>query len=108
MKARRSEIARKTRETDVKVALDLDGRGRSRIATGIGFFDHMLTSFATHGRFDLDVRCKGDLHVDAHHSVEDVGISIGDAPFKEAGHCGERRFSGGHRFLSPGSGRLLA
>ncbi|HEY3119582.1 MAG TPA: imidazoleglycerol-phosphate dehydratase HisB [Vicinamibacteria bacterium] len=79
MKARRSEIARKTRETDVKVALDLDGRGRSRIATGIGFFDHMLTSFATHGRFDLDVRCKGDLHVDAHHSVEDVGITIGDA-----------------------------
>jgi imidazoleglycerol-phosphate dehydratase len=79
MRARRSEIARKTRETDVKVALDLDGRGRSRIATGIGFFDHMLTSFATHGRFDLDVRCKGDLHVDAHHSVEDVGITIGDA-----------------------------
>jgi imidazoleglycerol-phosphate dehydratase len=79
MKARRAEVARKTRETDVKVALDLDGRGRSRIATGIGFLDHMLTSFATHGRFDLDVRCKGDLHVDAHHSVEDVGITIGDA-----------------------------
>ncbi|HEV8254668.1 MAG TPA: imidazoleglycerol-phosphate dehydratase HisB [Vicinamibacteria bacterium] len=79
MKGRRAEVARKTRETDVKVALDLDGRGRSRIATGIGFLDHMLTSFATHGRFDLDVRCKGDLHVDAHHSVEDVGITIGDA-----------------------------
>jgi imidazoleglycerol-phosphate dehydratase len=79
MKARRAEVARKTRETDVKVSLGLDGRGRSRIDTGIGFLDHMLTSFATHGRFDLDVRCKGDLHVDAHHSVEDVGITIGDA-----------------------------
>jgi len=85
MKARRSEIARKTRETNVTVALDLDGRGRSRIATGIGFFDHMLTSFATHGRFDLDVRCKGDLHVDAHHSVEDVGITIGDALLRGLG-----------------------
>jgi imidazoleglycerol-phosphate dehydratase len=57
--------------------LDLDGEGKSRISTGIGFFDHMLTAFATHGRFDLDLRCKGDLHVDAHHSVEDVGIAIG-------------------------------
>jgi len=76
---RRASIDRKTRETDIRLRLDLDGEGKSRIATGIGFLDHMLTAFATHGRFDLDVRCKGDLHVDAHHSVEDVGIVIGQA-----------------------------
>jgi imidazoleglycerol-phosphate dehydratase len=77
--ARKALVERKTRETDIRLALDLDGEGRSRISTGIGFLDHMLTSFATHGRFDLDVRCKGDLHVDAHHSVEDVGIALGQA-----------------------------
>jgi imidazoleglycerol-phosphate dehydratase len=79
MMARKASLKRKTRETDIKLALDLDGGGRSRIATGIGFLDHMLTALATHGRFDLDVTCKGDLHVDAHHSVEDVGIVLGDA-----------------------------
>ena len=77
--ARKASLKRKTRETDITLALDLDGGGRSRIATGIGFLDHMLTALATHGRFDLDVTCKGDLHVDAHHSVEDVGIVFGDA-----------------------------
>ena len=77
--ARKALVERKTRETDIRLALDLDGVGRSKIQTGIGFLDHMLTSFATHGRFDLDVRCKGDLHVDAHHSVEDVGIALGQA-----------------------------
>jgi len=77
--ARKALVERKTRETDIRLALDLDGEGRSKIATGIGFLDHMLTSFATHGRFDLEVRCKGDLHVDAHHSVEDVGIALGQA-----------------------------
>jgi imidazoleglycerol-phosphate dehydratase len=76
---RRARVARKTRETDVVVTLDLDGQGRSRIATGIGFLDHMLTSLATHARFDLEVRCQGDLHIDAHHSVEDVGIVLGQA-----------------------------
>jgi imidazoleglycerol-phosphate dehydratase len=70
---------RKTRETDVKLALGLDGSGRAKIATGIGFLDHMLTSLATHARLDLEVACKGDLHVDAHHTVEDVGIVLGDA-----------------------------
>ena len=79
MRGRRGSIERKTRETDIRLALGLDGEGRSRVRTGIGFLDHMLTSFATHARFDLDVRCKGDLHVDAHHSVEDVGIALGDA-----------------------------
>jgi imidazoleglycerol-phosphate dehydratase len=77
--ARRAEVTRKTRETDIAVVLDLDGEGRSRVATGVGFLDHMLTAFATHGRFDLDVKCTGDLHVDDHHTVEDVGIAIGQA-----------------------------
>jgi len=88
VKARSAAVARKTRETDVRVRLDLDGEGRSKVATGIGFLDHMLASFATHGRFDLEVRCKGDLHVDAHHSVEDVGIALGQA-LKEA--LGDKR-----------------
>jgi len=85
MGARKASVERKTRETDVRLALDLDGEGRSRIRTGIGFLDHMLTALATHARFDLDVRCKGDLHVDAHHSVEDVGIALGDALVKALG-----------------------
>jgi imidazoleglycerol-phosphate dehydratase len=79
MRGRSGSIERKTRETDIRLSLGLDGSGRSRVRTGIGFLDHMLTALATHGRFDLDVRCKGDLHVDAHHSVEDVGIALGDA-----------------------------
>jgi imidazoleglycerol-phosphate dehydratase len=79
MPARKAVVKRKTRETDIELSLGLDGAGRSKIATGIGFLDHMLTSFATHGRFDLEVKCKGDLHVDAHHSVEDVGIALGQA-----------------------------
>ncbi len=82
---RRAAVARKTRETDISLALDLDGEGRSRIATGVGFFDHMLTALATHGRFDLVLRCKGDLHVDAHHSVEDVGIALGQAVIQALG-----------------------
>jgi len=78
-RSRRVTIRRKTRETDIVLTFDPDGSGRSRISSGIGFLDHMLTSFATHGRFDLEVACKGDLHVDAHHSVEDIGIALGDA-----------------------------
>jgi imidazoleglycerol-phosphate dehydratase len=79
MARRQGAVERKTRETDIRLRLDLDGEGKSKVATGIGFFDHMLTAFATHARFDVDLRCKGDLHVDAHHSVEDVGIAIGQA-----------------------------
>ena len=79
MARRQGSVERKTRETDIRLRLDLDGEGKSRISTGIGFFDHMLTAFSTHGRFDVDLRCKGDLHVDAHHSVEDVGIALGQA-----------------------------
>jgi imidazoleglycerol-phosphate dehydratase len=79
MPARTARIQRRTRETDVDLRLGLDGGGRAKIQTGIGFLDHMLASLATHARFDVDVRCRGDLHVDAHHSVEDVGIALGQA-----------------------------
>ena len=73
------EITRKTRETEIKVRLDLDGQGKSKIETGIGFFNHMLESLACHSMIDLMVLTKGDLHVDEHHTVEDTGISIGEA-----------------------------
>jgi imidazoleglycerol-phosphate dehydratase len=74
---RRVEISRETSETAITVALGLDGEGRADIATGIGFLDHMLTALARHGLFDLKVRAKGDLHIDFHHTTEDVGIVIG-------------------------------
>ena len=80
---RSSEIKRKTAETDISLSLCLDGSGESCINTGVGFLDHMLTLFAKHGRFDLDVTCKGDIEVDDHHSVEDIGICLGMA-FAEA------------------------
>lgn len=76
---RSADIARKTAETDITLRLELDGTGASDIETGVGFFDHMLTLFAKHGLFDLTVRAKGDLHVDHHHTVEDVGICLGQA-----------------------------
>ena len=76
---RQSEIIRKTAETDICLSLLLDGSGRSSVNTGVGFLDHMLTLFAKHGRFDLDVVCKGDIEVDDHHSVEDIGICLGQA-----------------------------
>lgn len=76
---RAAAIERKTAETDIMLKLDLDGRGVSDINTGCGFLDHMLTLFAKHGRFDLSVICKGDTHVDDHHTVEDVGIVLGQA-----------------------------
>jgi imidazoleglycerol-phosphate dehydratase len=85
MPLRKATIERKTRETEIRLSLNLDGEGRSQIKTGIGFLDHMLAALATHARFDLDVRCKGDLHVDAHHSVEDVGIVLGQALVKALG-----------------------
>ena len=80
---RSSEIKRKTKETDIYLSLVIDGSGKSEIDTGVGFFDHMLTLFASHGMFDLVVKCNGDLEVDAHHTVEDVGICLGKA-FSEA------------------------
>ena len=82
-----SEIARTTKETDIKLALNLDGRGISSVDTGCGFLDHMLTLFSKHGRFDLDVTCKGDTEVDYHHTAEDIGICLGMAFAKAFGDC---------------------
>ena len=76
---RAAQIDRKTAETDIRLRLDVDGTGRSDIRTGCGFLDHMLTLFARHGRFDLSVTCEGDTYVDDHHTVEDIGICLGDA-----------------------------
>ena len=76
---RQAELSRKTAETDIWLSLNLDGTGKSEIETGCGFLDHMLTLFARHGRFDLKVSCKGDTWVDDHHTVEDIGICLGDA-----------------------------
>ena len=76
---RTAEITRKTRETDIYVRIDLDGKGKTDISTGIGFFDHMLTAFGVHSGFDLTVKADGDLYVDAHHTVEDTGIVLGQA-----------------------------
>ena len=74
---RQAQIQRATNETNISISINLDGEGVSNINTGIGFFDHMLTLFASHGRFDLDVECDGDIEVDGHHSVEDIGIALG-------------------------------
>ncbi|KUK35165.1 MAG: Imidazoleglycerol-phosphate dehydratase [Caldanaerobacter subterraneus] len=82
---RKAEVKRKTKETDIYVELNIDGKGNYDIATGIGFFDHMLSLFAKHGLFDLKVVAKGDLEVDTHHTVEDVGIVLGNAFLKAAG-----------------------
>ena len=76
---RTSEIRRNTEETKISLTLNLDGTGKSKIETGVGFLDHMLTLFAAHGKFDLTVICNGDTHVDDHHSVEDIGICLGQA-----------------------------
>lgn len=96
--SRTAEVARDTKETRIRVRLGLDGTGASKISTGIGFFDHMLDSFARHGGFDLEVTTEGDLHIDMHHTVEDTGIVIGQA-FHQAldGFKGVRRF--GHAYI---------
>lgn len=86
--ARTASLSRQTAETDIKLSLVVDGSGRSNIATGVPFFDHMLTLFARHGHFDLDVTCVGDVAVDYHHTVEDVGLVLGEA-FKRA--LGDKR-----------------
>ena len=79
IEARTATVSRDTAETKITVTLNLDGTGQSKLATGIGFFDHMLDQIARHGLIDLDVQCEGDLHIDGHHTVEDVGICIGQA-----------------------------
>ena len=96
--ARTATVARNTKETQIEISLDLDGTGVSDIATGIGFFDHMLDSFARHSGIDLKVRTTGDLHIDFHHTVEDTGIVLGQAVAKALdGFKGIRRF--GHAYV---------
>lgn len=85
MENRITNIVRTTKETDINLTLNLDGTGKTNIHTGVGFFDHMLDGFARHGLFDLDLRVVGDLHVDCHHTVEDVGIVLGQAILKALG-----------------------
>jgi len=85
MNPRLAEVVRNTKETQIRVVVNLDGSGQSQLATGIGFFDHMLDQLARHGALDLTVEAKGDLHIDGHHTVEDVGIAIGQALAHAAG-----------------------
>ena len=82
---RTADVSRNTQETRVRVQINLDGSGKSRLATGIGFFDHMLDQVARHGLIDLDIDCQGDLHIDGHHTVEDVGITLGMAVAQAVG-----------------------
>jgi imidazoleglycerol-phosphate dehydratase len=95
---RQAEVTRNTRETQIAVRLDLDGSGRSTLATGIPFLDHMLDQVARHGVFDLEVTAKGDLQIDAHHTVEDIGITLGQAFARAVGDKrGVRRY--GHAYV---------
>jgi len=93
-----AEVARNTAETQITVKVNLDGTGQSHLSTGIGFFDHMLDQIARHGLIDLDIQAKGDLHIDGHHTVEDVGITLGQAVAKAVGDKkGIRRY--GHAYV---------
>jgi imidazoleglycerol-phosphate dehydratase len=95
---RHAEVTRNTAETRITVRIDLDGTGKSRLHTGIGFFDHMLDQIARHGLIDLDIQADGDLHIDGHHTVEDVGITLGQAVHRALGdRKGIRRF--GHAYV---------
>jgi len=95
---RKAEVTRNTKETKIGVKLNLDGKGGAKIATGVPFLDHMLEQIARHGSFDLEVSAKGDLHIDAHHTVEDIGITLGQAFAKAAGDKkGVRRY--GHAYV---------
>ena len=85
MEPRIATIKRVTKETDIELTLNLDGSGKTRIDTGIGFFDHMINGFARHGLFDIELKCKGDLEIDSHHTVEDCGIVLGEAIKKATG-----------------------
>ena len=95
---RKAEVSRNTKETKIGVKLNLDGKGVAQVATGVPFLDHMLEQVARHGAFDLDISAKGDLHIDAHHTVEDIGITLGQAFAKAAGDKkGVRRY--GHAYV---------
>ena len=96
--ARTAQITRNTAETKIAVRVNLDGTGQAKLATGIGFFDHMLDQIARHGLIDLEIEAKGDLHIDGHHTVEDVGITLGQAVYKAVGDKkGIRRY--GHAYV---------
>jgi imidazoleglycerol-phosphate dehydratase len=98
MNMRTAEVTRNTAETRIRVALNLDGTGQAQLSTGIGFFDHMLDQIARHGLIDLDIQAQGDLHIDGHHTVEDVGITLGQAFAKALGDKkGIRRY--GHAYV---------
>src|SRR5258706_12410370 len=95
---RQAQVTRNTLETQIEVRLNLDGSGKSKLATGVGFFDHMLDQVARHGMLDLEIEAKGDLHIDGHHTVEDIGITLGQAFAKAIGDkAGVRRF--GHAYV---------
>ncbi|TXI70474.1 MAG: imidazoleglycerol-phosphate dehydratase HisB [Limnohabitans sp.] len=95
---RTAEVTRKTAETNIRVAVNLDGTGQAKLATGIGFLDHMIDQIARHGLMDLDIQCEGDLHIDGHHTVEDIGITLGQAFAKAVGDKkGIRRY--GHAYV---------
>ena len=105
MKTRKAKISRNTKETRISVALNLDGKGKSSVKTGIPFFDHMLTLFAKHATMDLEIKCKGDLEVDAHHTVEDCGIALGQAFTLALGDKkGIRRYGAGFHPKNPFTG----
>ena len=105
MQTRQAQIRRVTKETAISVRLKIDGRGKSDVCTGIGFFDHMLTLFAKHAVVDLVLRCKGDLQVDAHHTVEDCGIALGEAFLRALGDKkGIRRYGSGFHPKNPFTG----
>src|SRR5215204_4219726 len=107
MKGRQARIARKTKETEITLRLNVDGKGRASIRTGIAFFDHMLTLFARHAVVDLELKCKGDLEVDGHHTVEDCGLALGQAFTKALDDKkGIRRY--GFAFDPPEGGRNLS
>ena len=95
---RTANVTRKTAETNIRVAINLDGTGQTKLASGIGFLDHMLDQIARHGLIDLDIACEGDLHIDGHHTVEDIGITLGQAVAQAVGDKkGIRRY--GHAYV---------
>jgi imidazoleglycerol-phosphate dehydratase len=105
---RQAEVARHTLETRIRVALNLDGSGASQLTTGVGFFDHMLDQIARHGLIDLAIDAKGDLHIDAHHTVEDVGITLGQALAKALGDKkGLRRYGSAYVPLDEAMSRVV-
>jgi imidazoleglycerol-phosphate dehydratase len=106
--SRTAKIQRKTSETDIRLTLDIDGKGKADVRSGIGFFDHMLTAFARHSVCNLKLRCKGDLHIDAHHTVEDCGIALGQAFLQALGDKrGVRRYGSGFDPRNPFTGEAF-